>query len=177
MALLRGLALFLLCLVGYSAAAVGSAGERPPRPAGWELLVSGVAATVAVVVAPELAGHWLGFPLAVAMGAVPGALTGLLRRPRGGRGQTGGAAATASRRPPEDDASEVGGLRGFLLRLGDFQGRITMGYLYFLLLAPFSAVRQILRDPFEPTRDDDSSWSPRSTDADEGPGEPLTRQY
>lgn len=177
MALFHALALFLLCLIGYSAAAVGTAREPRPRPSDWELLVTGVAGIAAATVGPGLVGHWEAFPLAVAIGAAPGALAGILRRPKASATQPDRKSTTPLLRQPEEETPSLGGVRGFLLRLGDFQGRVTMGYLYFLLLAPFAVLSRLRTDPLSPETGGDSYWSEREDGPATSGDEPLQRQY
>lgn len=176
--LLHGLALFLLCLVGYSAGVVGGAGRPIPRPAGWELVLSALAGLAAAATAPGLAGPWLAFPLAVGYGGVPGACAGLLRRGGGAAGERPAEGATpllgGAKASPDPEAGKI---RAFLLRLGEFQGRVTMGYLYFLLLAPFAVVARLKDDPLAPASSGEGHWSPRAGEPPADGDEPLTRQY
>lgn len=179
MAILHGLALFLLCLVGYAGAVVGStSGDRPPppRPSGGELLLTAALGFIAAGGAPDVAGHWLAFPVAVGLGAAAGGVTGLLRRLRGDAlAATGPTVTPIYRRSPAATGSDTGGVRGFLLRVGDFQGHVTMGYLYYALLAPFALISHFLQSPLDPESREESFWSTRS--APDARGDSLTHQY
>lgn len=178
MALLRSLALFLLCLVGYSAAAVGGSRRDWPRPAAWELLLTAGIGLLAAIRAPGMVGHWLAFPTAVVFGAVAGGAAALVRSCRAPVSSADEKRVEPSHRGPSgEDATDVGTVRSFLLRLGEFQARITMGYLYFLLLAPFAAVSRLLRDPLAAETDAGSYWRDRTDERPDDGGEPLTRQY
>lgn len=172
--LLHTVAAFLLALVGYSAGAVLASGRRDARPGIWELPAAGVAAAAAAVVGPDLLGGWLALPAAVGAGAGVGLLAGTASRAAGGRG---------TERAPRDPhaperAVEAGdsAVRGFLLRVGDYQGRITMGFLYFGLLAPFALVSRLTDDPLRLDEGRPTYWRDRASGATEDPAEDLRRQ-
>lgn len=190
--LLHAVAAFLLTLVGYSGGAVLAAADRRPRAAAWELPVSAAAGVAGASMAPDLVGAWLALPAAVVAGAaVGGAAAGLGRLGRGRRrrpARAGGAAGEAgiagpgTERPDRGRAVDPGGgddgptLRRFLLRLGDYQGQITMGFLYFGLLGPFAAVSRLTGSPLRIEEDRTSYWRERPADRDADPEESMRRQ-
>ncbi|MDX1578430.1 MAG: hypothetical protein R3266_08090 [Gemmatimonadota bacterium] len=152
------IAAFLLSLVGYAAGAVLVAADRGRGPVVWELPLAAATALAAAVLGPRIVGDWAALPLAVAGGAAVGSLAGLgLRITRRRDGTERKAAAVSPIGDPDD-----GPVRRFLLRLGTFQGRVTMGFLYFGLLTPFALVARLVGDPWASEWTATSYWRKRS---------------
>lgn len=189
--LLHAVAAFLLTLVGYSGGAVLAAAAPRPRPAAWELPVSAAAGVAGASLAPDFVGAWLALPAAVAGGAaVGGAAGGLGRLGRGrrrrpsrdfGAATKAGIAGPGTERPDRGRSVDPGGddgpaLRRFLLRLGDYQGQITMGFLYYGLLGPFAAVSRLTGSPLRVEEDRPSYWRERPADQNADPEDSMRRQ-
>lgn len=179
-AVLHAIAAFLLALVGYSGGAVLVASARRPRPAGWELPVSAAAAVAGAALAPGVFGAWIALPVAVAGGAAVGAAAGGIGR-LGGRRPQGHDPGVGTATPPGAEGSgpdgrDVPAHRRFLLRMGDYQGQLTMGFLYFGLLAPFAAVSRLGEDPLRLEEDRTSYWRDRPAGRSEGPEQSLRKQ-
>lgn len=95
-------------------------------------------------------------------GAVLAAAARRTRPDPGGPARTGaGTPAAAPDGRAGDGGDDLPAHRRFLLRLGEYQGRITMGFLYFGLLAPFAAVSRLGEDPFRLGEDRTSYWRDR----------------
>lgn len=186
-AVLHAVAAFLLALVGYSGGAVLVASARRPRPTAWDLPVAVTAAVAGAALAPGAYGAWIALPVAVAGGAAVGAATGGVARLAGGRRTWPGSGDAAQRdarapdaasgRRPDDEAADVPAHRRFLLRLGDYQGRITMGVLYFGLLAPFAAVSRLGEDPLRLEEHRTSYWRDRPSGRNGGLEQSLRKQF
>lgn len=168
--LLHPVAAFLLALVGYSGGAVLAAEGSAARPAGWELPVAAAAALGVAIGGPGLVGGWIALPAALVLGAGVGATAGLMSGITGRPGRAGHAAEEAR----EDPEPESSAFRRFLLRTGEYQGRITMGFLYFGLLTPFALVSRLTDDPFRIEDHRSSYWRERADD--DSPSEALRRQ-
>lgn len=182
---LHSVAAFLLTMVGYSAGAVLAAAARRPRPAGWELPVSAAAAGGATL-APGLLGAWIALPAAVACGGLIGATArgvgrlGRQRRsahdPDGRAPRSPGPDGRADGDGAEPDGRDVPAHRRFLLRLGDYQGQLTMGFLYFGLLAPFAAMSRLGEDPLRLAEDRATYWRDRPSGRGDDRERSLQRQ-
>lgn len=187
---LHSVAAFLVTLVGYSGGAVLAASARRPRPGGWELPLSAAAAGGATLV-PDLLGAWIALPAAVVSGGLIGAtargVDRLGRQRRPGPGPGGLAPASPGIEPPGPDGradgdgvdpagSDVPAHLRFLLRLGDYQGQLTMGFLYFGLLAPFAAISRLGEDPFRLEEDRATYWRDRPSGRGEDREQSLQRQ-
>lgn len=172
--ILHAVAAFLLALSGYSALVVLTASGRRRRPAGWELPVAGATAVAAAAGALPLPTGWLALPAALGCGAVVGLVVGGAARAVGRRPPAG---SRRTREEPDADLGTGGGPRGFLLRLGTYQGQLTLGLLYFVLLAPFALLMR-LRDGRPSGGDGERAthWLDRPTDGTSGTEADLRRQ-
>lgn len=146
MGVLSVIALILLSLVGYSSGIVLARGARQVLPDVLDL------ATVAALWAGALftregLGHWGAIGVWVLVGLVVGALAAFSRR----RDEV-----FQPRYPVAEPApQEAGGVgrRGvaawkrFAVRMGNFQGRMIMGFFYFIVVAPFALLGRFASDP------------------------------
>lgn len=172
--LLHAVAAFLLALVGYSAGAVLAASRRDARPAGWELPTAAAVALAAAVVGPDLLGGWSALPAAGGAGAGTGLVAGLASR----LGRSAEADSSQDRLDARHVAGdgEGSGVRRFLLRVGTYQGRVTMGFLYFGLLTPFALVSRLTSSPLELDPGRATYWRKRPDEPSRAPSESLRRQ-
>lgn len=176
-------AAFLLALLGYSSGATMISGAGDPRPGTWEVPVAAAVAIMGPFAAVYVVGGWVGLVAAIAVGLSTGLVARAVWRfagprrklPDGGSPEPAPESETAFGHLAE--ASDDGVVRTFLLRLGAFQGHLTMALLYFSLLAPFSAVSRLAADPFRLEEKRSSYWrEPPSSDVDEV-RDSLRRQY
>ncbi|MFW6193325.1 MAG: hypothetical protein ACOC83_07540, partial [Gemmatimonadota bacterium] len=73
-------------------------------------------------------------------------------------------------------ASDLPAHRRFLLRLGEYQGRLTMGFLYFGLLAPFALMSRLTGSPLRLDEGRPSYWRERDGGQGRTPEQSLRRQ-
>lgn len=129
---LARLGLAMAALAGYSAgAALAARGRAVPRVA--DLLLAFGFAAAAAVLAPRLG--WGGGAVAAIGGAMAlGAAAGLARP----------LVPTA----PADAADEpASAWKRFAKRMGNFQARLLLGAMYFILVAPFALAGRFSADP------------------------------
>ncbi len=150
MEVLSILALILLTLVGYSSGVALAGRGEDLSPTLWDLLLP-LLLWAAGFYTRELLGRWGAIGLFILAGLLVGYVSGALRR-----------SATAGAIPvselPEhavEKTSSSGGLFGrawrawsaFALKMGNVQGRILMGFFYFIVVTPFGAGSRLLSDP------------------------------
>lgn len=139
MKLLHGTAVFLLTVFAYSAGHATVIRRRQVVPRGSDVVLGPM--TAAALLYRSLSFPiWIGLMLAVVGGFLVGfavrAMSHLLMNSDG-----------------EGDlycSGEVEGARGwrlFLFRVGNFQGRLILAMVYFLLVPPFALVVRIGQDP------------------------------
>ena len=160
MGMIRGLALVLLTLVGYSSGAVLAGRGKQVLPGLLDLAVVVVLWAMALTTRAALGGGpalvaWLLAGLAVGAG---------LTRLRG-RGYPD------RRREPEPPASvrDTGMLRrwwegwkSFAAEMGNYQGRVLLAFFYFVVVMPFGVSLRLFGDPLRLRRvDGSSSWLER----------------
>lgn len=177
MGLLGLAATALLALVGYSAGSVSLRGREASGPAALDLLLA-AGCLVLAVAARGWWGHWLGLAAGVGAGWLVGfAASALLERPARPVRRAPRAAKDAEPRPGDDAGPEPGGWRRFALALGDFQGRLFLSFLYFLVLAPVGLAARLASDPLElESRPGTAGWKDRPP-SDESAEDRLRRQY
>jgi hypothetical protein len=131
--------LVLLTLVGYSAGVAKRAGKREVlEPQLWDLAVILVIWTAAIFARATLGwNRWLFFLLGVAVGFVAGYLAywpRVLKEP-----------------PFSSEDRERKGLwpmwKAFSKRMGGFQSRVFLSWIYFLFVAPFALAVKFFSDP------------------------------
>jgi hypothetical protein len=165
MELVSGLALVLLTLVGYSSGAVLGAPRRTPVPALLDLAVVLSLWVVALVTRPEL-GKWGAIGAWLVVGILDGAVLSRARAGRYPKAKTGAPAASLWQ-----------AWKGFARRMGNYQSRMLMAYLYFTLVLPFGLGVALLSDPLRlKPGAAESNWRPKQLPVKPSPGE-AGRQY
>jgi len=140
------LGLAMAALAGYSAGAALAARVRAvPRLA--DLLLAFGFAAAAAVLAPRLG--WGGGAAAAIGGAMAlGAAAGLARPP--------------SAAWPSDAADEPrSAWKRFARRMGNFQARLLLGAMYFILVTPFALAGRFTADPLAAPGEGASRWRAR----------------
>lgn len=141
MEILGVLAAVLLSLVAFSAGSVTLPRCRERRPALLDLVLAVACAGGAVAARGQL-GHWPGLAAGVAGSGIVGVL-----------GSLPGLWRSEGRSARGDDESAPSGfrdrLRRFGLAMGNYQGRMFMGILYFVMLTPVGIVSRSASDPLE----------------------------
>lgn len=140
MEFVSGLALVLLTLVGYSSGAVLGARRRTPAPGLVDLLVVLILWAGALVTRPWL-GRWPALAVWLAAGLLVGAVLAYVRRAQYGR--------TTVAEPAQGSllARAWQGWKAFARRMGNYQSRVMMAYLYFTVVLPFGLAVTWLSDP------------------------------
>jgi hypothetical protein len=143
--ILGRLGLAMAALAGYSAgAALAARGRAVPRAADL-LLAFGYAAAAAALV-PRL-GWGGGIVLAIGRAMALGAAAALVHPPAPAR--------------PHDAADEPrSAWKRFARRMGNFQARLLLGAMYFLLVTPFALAGRFSADPLA-APDGGSRWRAR----------------
>jgi len=137
----------MMALAGYSAGAVLAARGRRvvPRPA--DLALAFACAVAAAVCVPEL-GWMGGFGAALIGGMGIGAAAGSV-------------APEMAMEAADAEAEPVGRWRRFSRRMGNFQARLVLGAVYFLLVTPFALAHRLGADPLAAPAGEGTRWRPR----------------
>jgi len=135
MEFVSSLALILLTLTGYSGGAALGARQRLPLPARLDLLVVAGLWAGALLSRNEL-GRWTAIGVWLATGLVVGAVLAAARRTR-----------YAKAKPEPAAANPWQAWKRFARRMGNYQSRALMAFLYFTLLLPFGLGVRLLSDP------------------------------
>lgn len=145
MEFVSGLALVLLTLVGYSSGAVLGARRRTPVPGLVDLLVVVILWASALVTRAWL-GRWPALAVWLAAGLLVGALLATIRRVQYSR-------ATLDK-PAQGSllARAWQAWKGFARRMGNYQSRVMMAFLYFTVVLPFGLAVTWLSDPLQVKR-------------------------
>lgn len=147
---ITGLALVLLTLVGYSSGSVLGARGRTAVPGIADLLVI-IGLWIAAFAARSALGKWGAIGIGLVVGLTLGAIL---------------ARARADRYPKAPPTNTGGGLwnawKGFSQRMGSYQSRVWMAFVYFTVVLPFGIGVTLLGDPLRIKRTRSSSnWQPK----------------
>lgn len=146
MAALRGMMLLLVTVFGY-AAGVTSA-RRGAVPGLFDMGIVLSLWLLDLWMAPGI-GHWQSVGLGLLAGATAGATRRLLAP-----------GASAPRRP---EAIELG-WRAFMKEIGNYQGRLTLLFVYFVVVSPFALISRASSDPLRLRGSDPGSfWVDRAS--------------
>jgi hypothetical protein len=155
------LALVLLTLVGYSSGAVLGARRRTPVPGLFDLLVVVILWVVALATRSAL-GKWPAIAVWLAVGILVGALLAKARTaqyPKASAAQELGRTTVSG---PTRKLWEA--WKSFARRMGNYQSRTLMGFLYFTVVLPFGAAVTVLSDPLKVKHAGRlSTWQPKHT--------------
>ncbi|MGC8880053.1 MAG: hypothetical protein ACP5R2_12600 [Anaerolineae bacterium] len=150
MELISGIALILLTLTGYSAGAALGARGKLPVPGLLDLLVV-VLLWIGAVSTRAALGRWP----AIGVWVLTGLIIGLIL-----------ARARVAQYPKAGSNTPAANLwqawKAFARRMGNYQGRILMAFLYFTVVLPFGAAATVLGDPLGIKRKKSASnWQPK----------------
>jgi hypothetical protein len=150
MEFVSGLALVLLTLVGFSSGAVLGARRKTPVPHLPDLLVI-VALWIAALLTRPALGKWQAIAVWLVAGMVVGVFTARARLDQYPK---------ASAEAPARTLWEA--WKGFARRMGNFQSRMLMSFLYFTVVLPFGLAVTGLSDPLHIKRIvSQSNWQPK----------------
>lgn len=137
----------MMALAGYSAGAVLAARGRRVVPRLADLALGFGGAVAAAVYAPVL-GWMGGFAAALLAGMAIGAAAGSV-------------APEMAMDAADAEAEPAGRWRRFSRRMGNFQARLLLGAVYFLLVTPFALAHRLGADPLAAPAGEGSRWRPR----------------
>ncbi|MET0395689.1 MAG: hypothetical protein ABW277_02575 [Longimicrobiaceae bacterium] len=143
----------LLALVGYSCGSVLAAGSRRIVPGPGDL--AAVAALWASLLLGSAGqGRWPAAAAGLVAGAALGIAGTVLRRGEAGRPDADGGAED------KEGTGAWAAWKRFAARMGSFQGRMLMGFFYFVVLPPFALLAR-LRGEGRPDGAAATFWLPR----------------
>ena len=132
---IKGLALVLLTLVGYSSGSVLGARRRTPVPGILDLLVI-ILLWMAALATQNGLGKWLAIGVWLVLGLAVGWVLASLRIAGYSKAQAG------------DTGSGLWHTwKGFARRMGNYQSRVLMVLIYFTVVLPFGLGVRLLADP------------------------------
>jgi hypothetical protein len=150
MELIAELALVLLTLVGYSSGSVLGAKGRTAVPGIADLLVVG-AMWVTALATCNAFGKWSAIGIWLIVGLALGAVLAWAR-----------AAGYPTSQPPNADGGLWNTWGGFARRMGNYQSRVLMAFVFFTVVLPFGLGVTFLADPLKIKRTHSSSnWQPK----------------
>ena len=137
MEFIAGLALILLTLVGYSSGSVLGASGHDPTPRILDLLVVVVLWTAALATRSAL-GKWGAIVIWLVIGLIVGMVLARLR------------IASYSKAQAVDTGPGLwNAWKGFSRRMGNYQSRVLMAFIYFVIVLPFGLGVTLLADPLK----------------------------
>jgi hypothetical protein len=137
MELIAGLALVLLTLVGYSSGSVLGATGRDPTPRIFDLLVV-VLLWIAALGTRSTLGKWGAIAIWLVIGLIVGVVLARIRIGSYPRAQ-----------PLDTGPGLWNAWKGFSRRMGNYQSRVLMAFIYFVIVLPFGLGVTLLADPLE----------------------------
>jgi hypothetical protein len=150
MEVIAAIALVLLTLVGYSSGSVIGATGRTPAPRLLDLLVV-IVLWISALATRSALGKWSAIIIWLVIGLVLGMALARIR----------------IRSYPKAQPLNVGpGLwnawKGFASRMGNYQSRVLMAFVYFVIVLPFGLGVTLLSDPLNIKRSQTpSNWHPK----------------
>ncbi len=167
-------ALILLSAVGYAAGAALRAGNRQVEPGLLDLLGQAVVWTGAILSRSVWGwNRWLAILFWLAAGMACGALTS---RPRVVGRKIPGEEANNAARPKQAFGRAWAAWKRFSRRMGNFQSRMILSWMYFLVISPVGLIRRTFSDPLNIKKKKEAShWVPRKDTAADL--EAAKRQY
>jgi hypothetical protein len=145
-----GLALLLLALVGYSSGSVLGAKGRTAVPGISDLLVV-ILMWIAALATRNALGKWGAIGAWLVVGLVLGAVLARVR-----------ADSYPKAQPLNSGSGLWNAWKGFARKMGNYQSRVLMAFVYFTIVLPFGLGMTLLGDPLGIKRSNDSSnWQPK----------------
>jgi hypothetical protein len=147
MGFISGLALVLLTLVGYSSGSVLGATGRDPTPRILDLLVV-IVLWIAALATRSSLGKWGAIVIWLVIGLVVGMALARLRM-----------GSYPKAKPVDTGPGAWNAWKAFARRMGNFQSRVLMAFIYFVIVLPFGLGVRLLGDPLEIRRAKvDTNW-------------------
>lgn len=150
MNLATGLTMILLTLVGYSSGSVLGAKGRTVVPDILDLPIV-VALWIAALATRNALGKWIAIGVWLVIGLVLGTVLARMR------------AASYPRAQPSNTSSGLwNAWRDFARKMGNYQSRVLITFMYFTVVMPFGLGVTLLSDPLGLKRAyGDSNWRPK----------------
>ena len=150
MEVIAGLALVLLTLVGYSSGSVIGASGRTPAPRILDLLTV-VVLWIAALATRSALGKWGAIVVWLVIGLVVGMVLARIR------------IGSYSKTQPVDAGPGVwNAWKAFSKRMGNYQSRVLMAFMYFIIVLPFGLGVTLLADPLGVKQaKGPSNWHPK----------------
>lgn len=148
MDVLHRIAIVLISLVAWSGGVtLANRHEAPALPGLSDALLAPALAALMVFWAGTL-GHWTSIAATLLVGLGAGAVSGWTRRLAGTVSDPSGTGMVLRARKSNSAGTEDRrGFRDLMERIGNFQGRLLMHLLYFLVLGPFALIARMGTDP------------------------------
>jgi hypothetical protein len=147
MEFIAGLALVLLTLVGYSSGSVLGASGHDPTPRILDLLAVVVLWTAALVTRSAL-GKWGAIVIWLMIGLIVGVVLARMR-----------IGSYPQARPMDTGPGLWNAWKAFSRRMGNYQSRVLMAFIYFVVVLPFGLGVTLLADPLKIKQTGaDSNW-------------------
>jgi hypothetical protein len=147
---IAGLALVLLALVGYSSGSVLGAKGRAAVPGIADLAVIIVLWTAALATRNAL-GKWSAIGAWLVVGLVLGVALAWMR-----------ADSYPKAQPLNTGSGLWNAWKGFARKMGNYQSRVLMAFIYFTVVLPFGLGMTLLGDPLRIKRTcGNSNWQPK----------------
>jgi hypothetical protein len=147
MEFIAGLALVLLTLVGYSSGSVLGASGRDPTPRILDLFVV-VVLWIAALSTRTTLGKWGAIVIWLVIGLIVGVVLARIR------------IGSYPKAQPIDTGPGLWNVwKGFSRRMGNYQSRVLMAFIYFVIVLPFGLGVTLFSDPLKIKRTKaDSNW-------------------
>jgi hypothetical protein len=150
MEFLSSLALVLLTLVGYSSGSVMAAKGRAAVPGIADLMIV-VVLWIAALATRSALGKWSSIVIWLVIGLCVGAILARVR------------ADSYPKSEPSDTGKGLwNAWKGFSRRMGNYQSRVLMAFIYFTVVLPFGLGTMLFGDPLKINGSSGSSnWKPK----------------
>ena len=154
------IALILLAWVGYSIGNVIAGRKRIILPGILDFILSIILA-ISAILTRNLWNKWLAILIWLIIGGITGWIIGVARRSR-----LAEATPNPATEPPAQGIRKIWeACKHFSIRLGDFQGRVLLLWLYYVLITPFGLIIRLSSDPLQiRPPEGNSSWQTKTTD-------------
>jgi uncharacterized membrane protein YoaK (UPF0700 family) len=150
MEIIAGIALVLLSLVGYSSGSVIGAEGHTPVPRIFDLFVV-IFLWIAALATRSMLGKWSAIVIWLVIGLVLGMVLARIRID-----------SYAKAQPLNTGPGLWNAWKGFARRMGNYQSRVLMAFIYFVVVLPFGVGVTLLADPLNVKHARDSSnWHPK----------------
>jgi hypothetical protein len=150
MEIIAGIALVLLTLVGYSSGSVIGARGHTPAPHVLDLFVV-ILLWIAALATRSALGKWSAIVIWLMIGLVLGMVLARVR-----------IASYAKAQPLDTGPGLWNAWKAFAKRMGNYQSRVLMAFMYFVVVLPFGVGVTLLADPLRVKHAKGASnWQPK----------------